>query len=502
MSELIGLSVGEMRNGLLQRKFSAVELVRAHLERIKTTNEVLNSFITVTEEQAIKQAAVADKTLADKGPSSPALTGVPLAVKDNIVSLGVETTCASKILKGFIPPYDSTVNARLKREGAILVGKTNLDEFGMGSSNENSAYGPARNPYDTSRVPGGTSGGSAIAVSVGQSPLSLGTDTGGSIRQPAALCGVLGLKPTYGRVSRYGAVAYASSLDQIGPLARTVPDLALCLKVIAGQDELDSTSMKNPVPDYPKLLESAAAEGDKQPLAGIRLGIPKEYLVEGIQPDVEAAVQNGLKTLENLGAKLVQISLPHTSYATAVYYVVAPAEASSNLARYDGVRYGTRAKTTRTLTELYEQSRALGFGPEVKRRIMIGAYVLSAGYYDAYYLKAQQVRTLIINDFRAAFANSCDCIVCPVSPTTAFKLGEKMGSPLQMWLADIFTIPTSLAGLPGLSVPCGMSSAGLPIGMQLIGAPFTELELLKIAQSYLQHTEFDTGQMTRVSGFN
>jgi len=486
----------EMRQGLLRRDFSAAELADAHLDRIAKTNGEFNSFLRVTDALAREAAEAADRKIHKDGENTPLLTGIPVAVKDMIITKDVETCCASKILAGFIPPYDSTVVSRLKENGAVILGKTNMDEFAMGSSNEHSAYGPVKNPWDTKRVPGGSSGGSAVAVSLGQAPLSLGTDTGGSIRQPSSLTGVVGMKPTYGRVSRYGAVAYASSFDQIGPFARSVEDLAAFLTAIAGADENDSTAMDIAVPDYVQELAQHEGKG----LDGLRIGVPKEYFVEGIEPDTEKSVRSGLKLLESLGAKLVDISLPHTEYALPVYYIITPAEAASNLARYDGVRYGYRASNPSSLTDEYERTRAEGFGSEVKRRILIGNYVLSAGYYDAYYKKAQQVRTLLINDFKAAFHNSCDVIATPVSPTTAFELGAKMESPLSMYLADIFTVPINLAGLPGISVPCGLDSKTLPIGMQLIGAPFSESLLLRIARAFEREIKFETNRMTKAHG--
>jgi aspartyl-tRNA(Asn)/glutamyl-tRNA(Gln) amidotransferase subunit A len=496
MTSLTSLSVTEMREGLLRKDFSAEELTAAHLDRIDATNPEFNSFIRVMHDEARQAAKEADAMLREQAEQSPVLTGIPVAVKDMLVTKGVETTCASKILSGFVPPYDCTAVARLKQRGAVIVGKTNLDEFAMGSSNEYSAFGPVKNPWDKTRVPGGSSGGSAVAVSLGQAPLSLGTDTGGSIRQPAAFCGVVGLKPTYGRVSRYGAVAFASSLDQIGPFGRSVDDVAAILQAISGSDENDSTSMNVPVPDYLAELRAQTDEG----LKGLRIGVPKEYFIEGIEADVNTAVRSGLNLLAELGAEIVEVSLPHTEYALPVYYIITPAEAASNLARYDGVRYGLRAAGAETLTELYERTRAEGFGTEVKRRILIGNYVLSAGYYDAYYRKAQQVRTLLINDFKAAFTNSCDVIVTPVSPITPFKLGDKMSSPLSMYLADIFTVPINLAGLPGLSVPCGLDHAKLPIGMQFIGSPFSEPLLLRVGRAFEQAVKFETRKMTTEHG--
>ncbi len=495
MASLFKLSVMEMRQGLLRGDFSAVELAEAHLSRIEATNSFYNSFITVTEKAARAAAKAADQVLAANKEQSPLLSGIPIAVKDMLVTKDIETTCGSKILKGFVPPYDGTAVARLKSQGAVIVGKTNMDEFAMGSSTENSSFGPAKNAWDPSRVPGGSSGGSAVAVCIGQAPLALGTDTGGSIRQPASLSGILGLKPTYGRVSRYGAVAFASSLDQIGPFARTIEDLAAILGIIAGKDTHDSTSMEVPVPNYLEEVRAAKGKG----LQGVRIGVPKEYFIPGTEEDVEREVKNAIDVLVSLGAELVQISLPHTEYALATYYIIAPSEAASNLARYDGVRYGHRSRAATTLQEMYERSRAEGFGEEVKRRIMIGNHVLSTGYYDAYYRKAQQVRTLLVNDFKAAFHNHCDLIVMPTSPTTAFKIGERIDSPLTMYLADVFTVPVNLAGLPGLSVPCGLDRNRLPIGFQLVGAPFSESRLLVAGQAFLEAKPFDTKAMTEVS---
>ncbi|MCB0345451.1 MAG: Asp-tRNA(Asn)/Glu-tRNA(Gln) amidotransferase subunit GatA [Bdellovibrionales bacterium] len=492
MNELTSLSVAEMRSGLLSKQFSCVELVDAHLSRIEATNEVLNSFITISSELARSAAQNADSVIAQSGEESPPLTGIPVAVKDMLVTEGIETTCASQILKGFIPPYQCTAVSRMCKRGAVIVGKTNLDEFAMGASNENSSFGPVRNPWDTKRVPGGSSGGSAAAVSAGQAPLALGTDTGGSIRQPASLTGIVGLKPTYGRVSRFGAVAFASSLDQIGPFARSVEDLAVLLQAIAGKDERDSTSVDEPVPNY----SEAIAKGENEALSKLRVGVPKEYFIDGMDPAVEDSVRKSLGVLEKLGATLVDVSLPHTELAIPTYYILNPAEASSNLARYDGVRYGLREPAD-SLQEMYARTRAKGFGPEVKRRIMIGTYVLSAGYYDAYYLKAQQIRTLIINDFKAAFANDCDVIAAPVSPSTAFAIGEKADSPLQMYLADVFTCPINLAGLPGMSVPCGSDADGLPIGLQFIGKPFDESTLLRCGHAFFKQSSFDIRSMAR-----
>ncbi|MCC6219846.1 MAG: Asp-tRNA(Asn)/Glu-tRNA(Gln) amidotransferase subunit GatA [Deltaproteobacteria bacterium] len=491
--ELIRLSATEMRRGLLAGEFSAVQLTKAHLAQIMSTNERFNHFITICEDVALNAANSADKIIAQKKQNSPALTGIPVAIKDMLVTEGIETTCASKMLKGFIPPYDCTAVAKLRSRGAVILGKTNLDEFAMGASNENSAFGPVRNPWDEERVSGGSSGGSAVSVALGSAPLALGTDTGGSIRQPAAFTGILGLRPTYGRVSRYGCVAFASSLDQIGAFARTIEDLALIMEAISGHDESDSTSMKVDVPNYVANLQASKDQG----LKGLRVGVPKEYFISGTQSEVNEAVQAGLRILAKLGAELVDISLPNTELAVPVYYIINPAEASSNLARYDGVRYGHRTKSCGSLADMYKKTRQEGFGPEVKRRIMIGTYVLSAGYYDAYYLQAQKARTLIINDFKAAFANDCDIIATPTAPTTAFKIAEKCTSPLQMYLADIFTCPVNLAGLCGLSLPCGLDNNELPIGLQLIGAPFQESKLMCVAQELQRELAFDTSKRIR-----
>jgi len=486
MSNLIELSVTEMREGLLKRDFSSTELVQAHLNRIDETNAPINSFVNICRERALTEAKAADEKLKSNAGSTPALLGIPVGLKDNLVTKDIETTCCSQILKGFIPPYECTAVARLRNAGAVVLGKNNMDQFGMGSSTENSIFGSTKNPWDLARVPGGTSGGSAAAVAAGQVPLALGTDTGGSIRQPSSFTGIVGLKPTYGRVSRFGAIAYGSSLEQIGPMARNVNDLALTMEAIAGFDENDSTSMKVEVPKYSEELKANSGQG----LKGLRVGVPKEYFIAGMDKEVEQSVRDGIKVLAGLGAEIIDISLPHTEHALSVYYIVAPAEASSNLARYDGVRYGYRAKGVNSVSELYEQTRAEGFGDEVKRRILVGTYVLSAGYYDAYYLKAQQVRTLIINDFKKVFANQCDVIATPVSPFAAFKIGEKQDDPLQMYLADIFTITANLAGIPGVSIPCGKTNSGLPIGMQLLAAPFAESKLLQAADAFLKQQPF------------
>ncbi|HXV81940.1 MAG TPA: Asp-tRNA(Asn)/Glu-tRNA(Gln) amidotransferase subunit GatA [Candidatus Binatia bacterium] len=476
---LSALTLHEAREKLLKREFSAQELTEAVFRRIAETEENIHSYITLCYDTALKEAKEADERLKTET-NLPSLLGIPIAVKDNFLTRGIRTTCASKILGTFIPPYDSTAVKKLREGGAIITGKTNLDEFAMGSSGENSAFFPTSNPWDTGRVPGGSSGGSAAALAADQCIAVLGTDTGGSIRQPAAFCGIVGFKPTYGRVSRYGIIAFASSMDQVGPMTKDVRDCALMLESIAGYDPADSTSADRPVPQY-----SASLTGD---IKGIRIGIPKEYFVSGIQPKVEQSVRQAVRQLEKNGADLKEISLPHTDYAVAVYYIVATAEASSNLARYDGMRYGHRAPA-KDLLETYRLSRAEGFGPEVKRRIMLGTYVLSAGYYDAYYLKAQRVRALIKRDFEEAF-KTCDVIITPTTPTTAFKIGEKIQDPLQMYLSDIYTISVNLAGLPALSMPCGFDSEGLPVGLQIIGRHFDESNILGTAYAYEQSTDW------------
>jgi aspartyl-tRNA(Asn)/glutamyl-tRNA(Gln) amidotransferase subunit A len=453
-------------------------LTQALLDRITAVDGQVKAYLTVTADRALHQAAQADAR-RQKGDNSP-LLGVPLAIKDVLTTQDVETTCGSRILQGFIPPYTATAVQRLEAAGMVMLGKTNTDEFAMGSSTENSGYFTTHNPWDLDRVPGGSSGGSAAAVTAGEALGALGTDTGGSVRQPASLCGVVGFKPSYGRVSRYGLVAFGSSLDQIGTLTKDVRDTALLLQVIAGHDERDSTSLPNPVPDY-----AAALTGD---VKGLRIGLPKEYFIEGIQPEVENAVRAAVAHVESLGAEIVPISLPNADKALPVYYLVAPAEASANLARYDGVRFGYSAGAD-VMFDNFRQTRGQGFGPEVKRRIMLGAYALSAGYYDAYYLKAQQVRTLIKQDFEQAFAN-VDVIACPVSPTTAFKIGEKSDNPLEMYLTDIFTISLNLAGMCGVSIPCGFDQQNLPIGLQLIGPHLGEEVVLRTAHAYEQSTEW------------
>jgi aspartyl-tRNA(Asn)/glutamyl-tRNA(Gln) amidotransferase subunit A len=489
---LFDYSILELRSALLKGEFSAKELTLAHLERAKEKNSLYNSFVTITEESAIKAAENADKIIREQGKNSPLMCGIPVSIKDLIITKGIKTTAGSKLLENFISPYNATSIKKLNASSAVIIGKTNLDEFGMGSSNEHSAFGAALNPWDTTRVPGGTSGGSAISVLTGQSAVSLGTDTGGSVRQPAAFCGVLGLKPTYGRVSRYGLIAHASSFDQIGPIGRTAEDLAITLQTIAGKDEKDSTSVDINVPNYLEDLQRSEHE-----IKGLRVGVPKEYLASGgLQKEVSDAFNQSLKKLGSLGATIVEISLPHTQYALACYYITTPAEASSNLSRYDGVRYGFRAKAD-SLEELYKQTRSQGFGREVKRRILLGTYVLSKGYYDAYYKKAQKFRTLIINDFKAAFANYCDVIATPAAPTTAFKLGEKTSSPLEMYLADIFTVPANIAGIPGISLPCGLDTNGLPIGLQLLAPFFKESRLLQTANLFLKEQPFDSSQFRK-----
>ena len=471
------LTLAELRSGLDKRELSAVEITQAYLDRIATTNPVLNTFITVCDETALAEAQAADRRIA-AGEAAP-LTGLPIAAKDIFNTAGLPTTCGSRILDGYISPYDATVIARIKAQQAVIIGKLNMDEFAMGSSNENSAFGAVRNPWKLTHVPGGSSGGSAACIAARQAAAALGTDTGGSIRQPAAHCSVVGLKPTYGRVSRYGVIAYASSLDQVGPVTRDVRDCALMLQAIAGHDSADSTSVNTAIPDY-----QASLSGD---LKGLRIGLPQEYFIAGLDEDVRKAIEQAAATYRDLGAEIVEVSLPHTAYAVACYYLIATAEASSNLARYDGVRFGLRADRAENLIDMYMQTRAAGFGSEVKRRIMLGTYALSSGYYDAYYLKAQKVRTLIRQDFLEAFAK-VDTLLTPVAPTPAFALGEKVNDPLQMYLSDIYTIPVNLAGTCAMSLPCGFSTEGLPIGVQLIGKPFDEATILRTAHAFEQAT--------------
>ncbi len=473
------LTIQEMRQKLLAGELTSVELTRACLERIKATDSKLNAFITVCGDEALAAAEQADQQLA--AGNSALLTGIPVAVKDIFNTLDVRTTCGSKILDSYVSPYDATAIAKLREQGAIIVGKLNMDEFAMGSSNENSAAGAVHNPWDIERVPGGSSGGSAAAVAAGQVVATLGTDTGGSVRQPASHCGVVGLKPTYGRVSRYGVVAFASSLDQVGPVAGNVEDCALMLNVVAGYDPADSTSVDCPVPDYLENLNAG--------VAGKKIGLPKEYFIDGLDPEIKQAVDAAIETYRQLGAEIVEVSLPHTDYSVACYYLIAMAEASSNLARYDGVRFGTRQDPGAGLIGMYQQTRSAGFGDEVKRRIMLGTYALSSGYYDAYYLKAQKVRTLIREDFLKVF-KEVDLLLTPVAPTPAFKIGSLVDDPLQMYLSDIFTIPTNLAGTCAMSFPCGFSDEGLPIGLQLIGKPFAEDEMLQAAYAFEQATDW------------
>ena len=467
------LTVESTRTAIREKQFTAGRLVDELYKKITDDDPEIQAYLALSRERALQQAARVDD-LVGRGEALPPLAGVPVAIKDVMVTRGVRTTAGSRILESFVPPYDCTAVARLETAGAIVLGKTNCDEFAMGSSNENSAYGPVRNPRDRSRVPGGSSGGSAAAVATGTAVAALGSDTGGSIRQPAAFCGVVGLMPTYGRVSRYGLIAFASSLDHIGPLTKTVKDAAIMLRYIAGRDVQDATSADVPVPDY-------EAEIGK-PVKGLKLGVPKEYFGEGLDREVRNAVESAIQQLAADGCEIVPISLPHTSYAIPAYYVIATAEASANLARYDGVRYGYRSKQARTLAEMYRKSRDEAFGAEVKRRIMLGTYALSSGYYDAYYLKAQKVRTLLARDFEEAF-KTVDAIVTPTTPTAAFKLGEKTDDPLAMYLADIYTVVGDLVGVPGISVPCGQTKSGLPIGFQILGKHFDEATVLRLAHA-------------------
>jgi len=473
-------TIHEAHELLTSRKLSSVELTRAVLERIAEVDPKIRAIVTFTADLAMEQAQQADELFA-RGEAPSPLTGIPVLIKDNICTKGIRTTCSSKMLENFVPPYDATLTEKIKACHPVIVGKTNMDEFAMGSSTENSALFPTHNPWDVSRVPGGSSGGSATGVAAGAAVYAIGSDTGGSIRQPAGFCSVTGLKPTYGRVSRYGLVAFASSLDQIGPLTQDVTDCALVLNAIAGYDPRDATSVPNPVPDYTQCL--------MPDLKGLRLGVPKEYFVEGMQPEVETAIRDAIGKLEELGAEIDwEASLPSTSYALAAYYIIAPSEASANLARYDGVKYGYAYAETDNMWEAMEKTRQYGFGQEVKRRIMLGTYALSAGYYDAWYLKAQRVRTLIRREFDDAF-EKYDALVTPTSPTVPFKIGEKMDDPLQMYLSDVCTLPINIAGVPGISIPAGFAD-GLPIGMQIIGKHFSEETLLKIAYAYQQATDW------------
>ncbi len=471
--EFSSLTIDSARSAIQQRRTTATALADAYYSKIDRDDPAIGAYLTLCKDRALAKAAEID-ALAAHGEALPPLGGVPVAIKDVLVTRGVRNTAGSKILGNHIPPYDCTAVARLEAAGAVVLGKVNCDEFAMGSSNENSAWHPVHNPRDLSRVPGGSSGGSAAAVAADMAVAALGSDTGGSIRQPASFCGVVGLMPTYGRVSRYGLIAFASSLDHVGPLTKTVKDAAIVLGVIAGRDLMDSTSADLPVPDYVAELE--------KPVRGLRIGVAKEYFGEGLNPEVQSAVEAAIQKLAQLGCEVVPVSLPHTRYAIPAYYIIATAEASANLARFDGVRYGYRAADAKTLAEMYRRTRDQGFGAEVKRRIMLGTYVLSAGYYDAYYLKAQKVRSLIARDFAEVF-KQVDVIVTPTCPTSAFKLGEKMDDPLAMYLADIYTVTADLAGIPGISVPCGETKEKLPIGLQILGKHFDEATVLRVGQA-------------------
>ena len=473
------LTAHELHDKLKTREITSVELTESVYERIDTVESQVKGYLTLTKDSALEQAQAADAGF-EKGDDMPPLAGIPIAIKDVICTKGVKTTCASKILSNFVPPYDATVMTRLNQQGIVMVGKTNMDEFAMGSSTENSAYQVTHNPWNLDTIPGGSSGGSAAVVSADTAICSLGSDTGGSIRQPAALCGVVGMKPTYGRVSRYGLIAFASSLDQIGPFTKDITDCALVLNAICGNDEMDSTAVDVPVPDFTQSLIND--------VKGLKIGVPKEYFAEGLNPDVADKVNEAIAEFEKLGAAVEEISLPHSEYAIATYYILAPAEASANLARYDGVRYGYRTENPSDMIDMYKKTRSEGFGEEVKRRIMLGTFALSAGYQDAYYKKAQKVRTLIRKDFDAAF-EKVDIIATPTSPTPAFKIGERTADPLQMYLCDVMTTPASHAGLPGLSMPCGIVESGLPVGLQLLAAPFDEETLLRTAYTFEQNTE-------------
>lgn len=471
--ELHQLTIHELQKLIQNGEVSSMQITRSVFSRIDEVEERVHSYIRLMKDEALAAAARADEDIK-KGNIRP-LTGIPVALKDIVCTKGIPTTCGSNILHNFVPPYNATVVEKLSEAGAVFVGKANMDEFAMGSSTETSFFGPTRNPWDLERIPGGSSGGSATAVAADECIASIGSDTGGSIRQPAALCGVVGMKPTYGRVSRFGLIAFASSLDQIGPFTKDVEDCAIMMNVLAGYDPRESTSVKMEVPDYRQFIG--------RDISGWKVGIPKEYFVEGIDPEVSAAINGAIDTVKKCGGQCIDISLPHTQYSVAVYYIIAPAEASSNLARYDGVKYGFRASGERDLMEMYRKTRMEGFGEEVKRRIMIGTYALSAGYYDAYYGKASQVRALIRRDFDEAF-RECDIILTPTTPTPAFKIGEKTDDPLQMYLSDIFTISTNLAGIPGISIPCGFTAAGLPIGVQFLAGHFEEGKLLQIASAF------------------
>ena len=482
---MLNASLKDLSSGLAQKKISSLELTKLFLGRIRALNDKLNAFITVDEEKSLAQARAADGRIAKR--ASQPLTGIPVAHKDIFVARDWLTTCGSKILSNFVGPYDAHVIARFNDAGAVILGKTNMDEFAMGSSSESSFYGPVKNAWNTDCVPGGSSGGSAAAVAARMAPAATGTDTGGSIRQPAALSGVSGLKPTYGLVSRYGMIAFASSLDQGGPLAKSAEDLALLLNAMAGFDPRDSTSVEREAEDYARDLN--------KPLAGLRVGVPKEHFGEGLSADVGKAVEAALAKLEKLGARRVPVDLPNSGLSVPAYYVIAPAEASSNLSRFDGVRYGYRAKDYRDLADMYRRTRAEGFGAEVRRRILIGTYVLSHGYYDAYYLKAQKIRRLIAQDFAEAFKR-CDVVVGPTSPTVAFRIGTKTSDPVQMYLNDIYTIPANLAGLPAASIPCGFGAGGLPVGLHLVGNYFSEAKILNVAHRYQRETDWHLREPT------
>ena len=474
----------ELCDALRSGETTAVEITQGYLDRIAAVDDRVRAYLNVWEEHALEEAAAIDERLA-KGEDPGSLAGIPIALKDNFCTIQGTTGCGSRILRDFESPYDGTVVSRLKEAGAVLLGKLNMDEFAMGSSTENSSVHPTHNPWDLERVPGGSSGGAAASVAADEAPIALGSDTGGSIRQPAAFCGCIGMKPTYGRVSRYGLVAFASSLDQIGPFTKDVEDLALIMNVICGHDPMDATSADIPVPDYSESL--------RQDVSDITIGLPKEFYTDALNDEMRTKVDAAVDVLKQQGASLIDVSLPHTDYGIAVYYIIAPAEASANLARFDGVRYGFRHPGAKNVEDLYRLSKTEGFGREVKRRIMLGTYVLSSGYYDAYYLKAQKVRALIRQDFHRAF-QKCDVIITPTTPTAAFKLNEKLDDPLQMYLNDVYTNSANLAGVPGVSIPCGLTQAGLPAGMQIIGKPFDEETIIRIAHAYEQHRGFDPGK--------
>ncbi len=478
--ELNQLTIHELQEKIKNGQTSATQVIESVFNRIDVVEERVHSYIRLMKDEALAAAKKADEDIK-KGDIKP-LTGIPVALKDIVCTKSITTTCGSHILHNFVPPYDATVVEKLRDAGAVFVGKANMDEFAMGSSTETSCFGVTRNPWDLTRIPGGSSGGSATAVAADECIASIGSDTGGSIRQPAALCGVVGLKPTYGRVSRFGLIAFASSLDQIGPFTKDVEDCAIMMNVLAGYDPRESTSVQTEVPDYRQFVGKG--------IAGWKIGIPKEYFIEGIDPEVAAAIKKAIAVIEKCGGQCVDISLPHTEYCLAVYYIIAPAEASSNLARYDGVKYGYRTSEARDLLDMYKKTRTQGFGTEVKRRIMIGTYALSSGYYDAYYKKASQVRALIKHDFAEAL-KKCDVILTPTTPTPAFKIGEKTDNPLQMYLSDLFTISSNLAGIPGISVPCGFTAAGLPVGMQFLAGHFEEGKLIQIASAYEKNANIE-----------